>query len=205
MNRQIVQIFHNLIGKGKKPGGKANAKNPGSGALYDADQNISGDSVKQGESAAAQMLDLKTFERVVSESLGQAREQGCLLTVDVDKFRDVNDLHGQDAGGAVLHYVERVLCDVFGGQACICSPGGDIFVLWLSEMSRDSADEIRRRIGMANDRLLHPVGGIPPVSLSAGVAFRESEDDNKSIVKRANKALYRVKESGRCGCEMSLS
>lgn len=203
MNRQIVQIFHNLIGRGRKPGGKANVKNPGSGVLYDADRNISGDSINQSESAAAQMLDLKTFERIVGESLGQAREQGCLLTVDVDKFRDVNDLYGQEAGGAVLRCVERVLCDVFGGHACICSPGGDIFVLWLSKMSHDDADEIRRRVGIANDRLLHPDAGIPPVSLSAGAAFRESGDDSRSIVKRANMALYRVKESGRCGCELT--
>lgn len=205
MNRQIVQIFHNLIGKGKKPDGKADKMNPESGQFRDAGRSKSGESVKQDESVAAQMLDLGTFEKIVNESLGQAREYGCLMSVDVDKFRDVNNLYGWDAGDAVLRDVERVLRDVFGGQACICNPGGDIFILWLSEMSRDSADEIRRRIGVVNDRLLHPVAGIVPVSLSVGAAFCESGDDNRSLVKRANKALYLVKENGRCGCELSLS
>lgn len=205
MNRQIVQIFHNLIGKGRSPVGQEDKRNPEHRLLHDADQNKSGDSLKQSETAAAQMLDLKTFERIVNESLKQVREQGCLMTVDVDRFRDVNNLYGQEAGKMVLCHVERVLCDVFGKQACICSPGGDIFVLWMAEITRDSADEMRRRIGMANDRLLHPASGIPPVSLSAGAAFCESKDDNRSLVKRANKALYLVKESGRCGCEMSLS
>lgn len=205
MNRQIVQILHNLIGKGKKPDGRADKMNPESGLFRDADQSKSGESVEKGESAAAQMLDLRTFEKIVSESLEQVREYGCLLTVDVDKFRDVNDLYGRDAGDAVLHNVERVIRGVFGGHACLCSPGGDIFVLWLPEISKDGADEIRRQIGVVNDRLLHPDAGIPPVSLSVGAAFCESGDDNRSLVKRANKALYRVKGSGRCGCELSLS
>ena len=203
MNRQIVQIFHNLIGKGRKSDGRANERNPEPGLIHDADQNESGDSIKQGE-LLGQMIDLRTFESIVNESVGQSQEQGCLMTVDVDKFRDVNHLYGRDAGDAVLCCVERVLRDVFGGHACLCSPGGDIFVLWLSEISRDSADEMRRRIGMVNDRLLHPDAGIPPVSLSVGAAFCKLGDDNRSLVKRANKALYQVKERGRCGCELSL-
>lgn len=205
MNRQIVQIFHNLIGKGRKPDGKANERNSESGLFHDADHNKFDNGIKQGGLAAAQMQDIRTFERIVDESLGRAKEYGCLMTVDVDKFRDVNNLYGQDAGDAVLRYTECVLRDVFGGHTCICSPGGDIFVLWLSEVTRDSADEVRRRIGVVNDRLLHPDAGIVPVSLSVGAAFCGSEDDSRSLVKRANKALYLVKENGRCGCEMSLS
>ena len=203
MNRQIVQIFQNLIGKGRKPDGRANVRDSESGLIHSADQDKSGESIKKGKTEA-QMLDLKTFERIVKESLKQAREQGCLMTVDVDRFRDVNNLYGQEAGDTVLHHVESVLCDVLGGYADICNPGGDIFVLWLPQIARDSADEMRRRIGVVNDRLLHPDAGIPPVSLSAGAAFCGLGDDNRSLVKRANKALYRVKENGRCGCELSL-
>ena len=202
MKKQIVQILHNLLGKGIKSDGKTDVNKSVSQELT-ATESDKSDGTLQDESAV-QLVERKSFEKIVNDSLNAGQGKGCLLVCDVDRCRDINDIYGRDTGDAVLRYVACVLCDIFGGYARIGSQSNDVFALWLPEMSGDNADAIRKLTGMVNDRLLHPMGGIPPSSLSVGVSFYESGDDCKSLMKRANKALYLVKESGRCGCEMSL-
>lgn len=189
MIRQIVQIFHNIIGKGIKP---------------DNDHQINpADSATQDRTVAVKAVDQKTFDNIVNESIDCNPGQGCLLIGDVDRCRDINNIYGHDAGDAVLRYAASVLCDVF--RDCVyIGDGGDMFTLWLRTVLYDSADDIRRAVGVVNDRLLHPSGEIPPSSLSVGAAFCKPGDDCRSLAKKAYKALCLVKENGRCGCEMSL-
>ena len=156
----------------------------------------------RSDESVVQLADRKSFEKIVGDSLSE--EQGCLLVCNVDRCREINDIYGHDIGDAVLRNVTDVLCSVFGSDTLMGSLGGDVFVLWLTAVPRDRADDIRIRVGIVNDRLLHPVRELPPMSVSVGAAFGREDDDYKSLVKRANKALYLVKESGRCGCEMSL-
>lgn len=207
MKKQIVQLFHNLIGKGELPDSRTSGQSPdlkmhADTAATDSRVDTIGidpDSVP----ADVRTADWKTFETIVAEGLGSGRIQGCLLICNVDRCRDINNIYGRDAGDAVLRYVPEVLCAVFGDNVCIGSPGGDGFALWLKTASVDCADDIRRRIGVVNDRLLHPAGELPPATISVGAAYVGQDEDYKGLVKRANKALYVVKGSGRCGCEIS--
>lgn len=198
MIRHIVQILHNLIGKRTKTDGKKNDP----GLLHAADSLKVAGAVQ--EKSAVQVVERKSFEKIVNEKLSVGQGYGCLLVCDVDRCREINDIYGYDTGDAVLRNVADVLCRVFGADAHIGSLGGDVFALWLDTVSRDCAGDIRVQVGVVNDSLLHPVGELPPVSVSVGAAFCKSDDDYKSLSKRANKALYLVKESGRCGCETSL-
>lgn len=198
MKKQIIQILHNLIGKGTKPdGNKANPEMPCASNTTKSDDALR-------DVSTVQVVDHKTFEKIVNESLRVGQDKGCLLVCNVDRCREINDIYGRDTGDAVLRHVESVLCSVFKECGCIGSHGGDRFELWLADISRDSAEEICKLTGIVNDRLLHPTGEIPPVSVSVGAAFSKEEDDSRSLGKRANKALYLVKEGGRCGCEVSL-
>ena len=199
MKERIVKILYNLIGKGMKPDGKSNGNGLDSGILHVSDQ-VSPATAGQ-DTSAAQLVDRKTFEGIVGESL-KKRKTGWLLVCDVDRCREINDIYGRDIGDNVLRYVACVLCDVFGKCACIGSPGSDTFVLWLHGIPRDNEDDLRMQIGVVNDRLLHSAKELPPVTLSVGAAYSKEDDDCRSLVKRAGKALYIVKESGRCGCEV---
>lgn len=143
-----------------------------------------------------------TFEKIIGKILDGEEEQGCLLLIDTDKLKEINDSFGHDIGDAVLKNIAVTLERSFRSCDCIGRIGDDEFAVWLGELSRDSTDYIRKRIAAINDRLLHPEDGIPPVTLSVGVAFSRPEDNYKSLYKRAEKALYRVKTGGRCGCEV---
>lgn len=160
--------------------------------------------VARQDVSPVQVVDQKSFERIVNDSLSARQDQGCLLVCNVDRSREINDIYGRDIGDAVLRHVVSVLCSVFKECVCIGSSGGDRFTLWLTDISQGSAEQIRRMTGIVNDRLLHPVGEIPPVSVSVGAAFCKKEDDSRSLGKRANTALNLVKEGGGCGCEVSL-
>ena len=142
------------------------------------------------------------FEKIVGKMLDGEEEQGCLLLIDTDKLKEINDSYSHDMGDAVLKNIAVTLERSFRSCDCIGRIGDDEFAVWLGELSRDSTEYIRKRIAAINDRLLHPENGIPPVTLSVGAAFSRPGDNFKSLYKRAEKALYRVKTGGRCGCEV---
>lgn len=200
MIKQITRLFHNLIEKGMLPGGGAQKGKADTEISSEADLSRPGPA--QQDKSATQTLDRKAFERSVNESLNRGRETGCLLVCDVDRCKEINDTYGHDTGSAVLVCVGDVLRSIFEDYICFGSFDGDVFALWLSEASGDSAGDIRRRVGIVNDRLLHPAGELPPVSVSAGAVFYKADDDCKALVQRAYKALYLVKGSGGCGCEV---
>lgn len=200
MIKRMIQLFHNLIGKGTLPDDGAQKGKADTGISSAADLSRPGQAHQ--EESVIQTLDRKAFERIVNESLNRERETGCLLVCDVDRCKEINDTYGHDTGDAVLVRVGDVLRSIFEDCICFGSFDGDVFALWLSETSGDSAGDIRRRVGIVNDRLLHPTGELPPVSVSAGAVFYKSGDDCKTLVQRAYKALYIVKGSGRCGCEV---
>lgn len=206
--KRILQIIHNLIGKEFISDPDAGKRTIDSAVSEEVSLTAAGDSpetvMAQNMSPSLKMLDGKTFDGIVDESLSGGRKTGCLLICNVDRCKEINDIYGRDTGDSVLRYVEDVLRGVFGSSTCIGSPGGDVFKLWLPVISGRHADDVRRQIGIVNDRLLHPSRELPPVSISAGAAFCRMDDDCKSIHKRANQVLYSVKVGGRCGCEISV-
>lgn len=200
MIRKIIQLFHNLIEKGMSPDDETQKSKP------DPEISFADALVKHGQAQKdkpeVQTLDRKTFEKTVNESLDKGEETGCLLVCDVDRLREINDIYGCDSGDSVLVYVADVLHRVLGDGIRFSRFDSDMFVLWLSDASQDNVSDIRRKVGIVNDRLLHPAGELPPVSVSVGAAFYKIDDDCASLVKRAGKALYHVKANGRCGFEV---
>ena len=123
-----------------------------------------------------------------------------LLLVDVDKFKSVNDTYGHNVGDLVLKRVGEVLKYSFRDTDLVFRLGGDEFVVIMSNVTNAKREQVRTRIEQANVMLQKPKDDIPPVSLSVGVAFADRENPEGDIFKDADTALYRMKESGRCGC-----
>ena len=70
----------------------------------------------------------------------------------------------------------------------------------MVDMTTDLTHNIKEKIDMVNDLLSNPADGLPPVSLSVGVAFSDRQDPGESIFKDADHALYHVKQHGKHGC-----
>ena len=123
-----------------------------------------------------------------------------LMLVDVDKFKTVNDTYGHDIGDKILRRVAQTLKSRFRSVDIICRIGGDEFVVILTRVDSSMAQTVKTKILQANEFLMKEDQGLPPVSLSVGVAFADRENPRGDIFKDADTALYIVKEAGRCGC-----
>lgn len=142
------------------------------------------------------------FQKMVEDALAGEHMQGCLLLVDVDHMQEVNDSYGRETGDRVLKNVYATLREHFRGEDGIGRLSEDTFGIWIEGLSAEQVKGIRRRIAVVNDRLLHGDKDIPTVTLSAGAALGESGESYKEMYRQAQKVLNRVKEGGRCGCEI---
>lgn len=203
MNGWIAQIFHSFTGKGIISDGSRKDRASRSDRLLKRagpEPEISG-AGRPGMPEAVKTVDRKEFEKTVNERIKSADCRGCLLVSDVDRYKKLGSIYGRDAADAVLARVREMLCGISDTDGRTGCSDKDRFILWLPEEQQDAVSGIRRRIGEVNDRLLHPQGGIPPATVSVGIAFCQAGDDCRSLMKKAYKALCTVKESGRCGCE----
>ena len=128
-------------------------------------------------------------------------ESTALLLIDVDKFKAVNDTYGHDMGDRVLANIARVLRESFRSVDSVCRIGGDEFATIMARTGPQFTELIRGKVEHINERLQHPEDAeLPPISVSVGVAFgSEAHDGPEDMVRDADKALYEVKERGRCG------
>lgn len=121
------------------------------------------------------------------------------LIVDVDRFKQVNDGYGHEIGDQVLKKVAALLVEAFRDTDITARIGGDEFAVIVVDITTDARNVIRKKINHMNHILMNPEDGLPQVSLSVGGAFSQNGfEDN--LYKKADEALYKVKENGRCGC-----
>lgn len=119
-----------------------------------------------------------------------------LLYLDLDKFKQVNDLHGHAAGDLLLHEVARRLRDCVREADTVARLGGDEFVVLLEGIV--SPDDAVRVADKIQDALGAPVH-FGKLSLSAvasiGIAmYPQHGDDAQQLVKHADDAMYQVKK-----------
>ena len=133
--------------------------------------------------------------RLLEKKLGHA----CLVTIDLDHFKQVNDNHGHAMGDAVLKRTVA-LClrqlrptDLFGRL------GGEEFGILLHECCRDQGMEIADRIRMTiAETPMHKDGRVVSVSASVGLACVDTSGyELQRLCMDADAALYRAKATGR--------
>ncbi len=142
------------------------------------------------------------FQKIVEQALTGGHTHGCLLLVDVDCMQEINESFGRETGDRVLQNVFATLQENFRAGDAMGRLGEDSFGVWIEGLDVDQVSGIRRRIAVVNDKLLHGGTELPRVTLSAGVALGESGESYQEIYRQAQKVLDRVKEGGRCGCEI---
>jgi diguanylate cyclase (GGDEF)-like protein len=122
-----------------------------------------------------------------------------VLMMDLDRFKSVNDTHGHQMGSHVLAEVGRLIRESVRSGDISARYGGEEFVTYLSEVRADGALRAAERIRAAVEA--HPFvfdGTTIRVTISIGIAVCPDHGrDIKTLVGRADRALYRAKETGR--------
>lgn len=149
--------------------------------------------------ALTDSLNRGSFEKIL-KIYDSGEVDFALILIDVDIFKSVNDTYGHAAGDGILKKVARLLTTTFRSIDFVCRIGGDEFSVIMVEMTSDLRYTIEEKIQYINEELSNPTDGLPPVSLSVGVAFSDRPNKGESIFKDADQALYYVKEHGRKGC-----
>ncbi len=119
----------------------------------------------------------------------------CLVMLDIDRFKKINDTFGHDLGDHVLETVAAVAQKDIRKSDVFSRIGGEEFTLLLPDTSLDKALIMAERVRSNIES--HAFKQIGKVTVSLGVAAFQHGDSADSIMKRADVALYHAKENGR--------
>lgn len=120
-----------------------------------------------------------------------------LIIGDVDQFKTFNDSYGHAVGDAVLKKVSDRLRRSFRSSDYMFRIGGDEFAVIMIDVSESLKPTVAEKLSLLRESLADTSDGLPKITMSIGVAFSESGSPAGSIFKKADSALYCVKEHGR--------
>jgi len=134
------------------------------------------------------------FEKVRSVE-ADARSYAVLMA-DLDHFKQLNDVHGHDAGDRALRLFSKVLRDSVRDGDLVGRYGGEEFLVVLPGQDAMSGSRVAERIRGALDQALAS-GGSPRFTTSIGVAASAAGAVFEDIVRTADTALFEAKHLGR--------
>lgn len=144
------------------------------------------------------LLNRRAFDKLKA-IFGNSSKPIALAVIDVDNFKQINDIYGHETGDLMLKKIASLLENSFRSSDYIIRFGGDEFVVILPEIKRDNLDIIVNKFDRINTLLKTPEDKEPSTSLSVGLTFSEKgfTDD---LFSKADQALYEAKKRGRCNC-----
>ncbi len=143
-----------------------------------------------------------SFSRTLEAEIAHARRHEqtfAVLGLDLDRFKEVNDLFGHPAGDLLLQRVGKALTAAVDGRGMAARLGGDEFAILLTDIgSPNRAGEVAEQIfeAFANANGSDISG--PVISASVGIALYPDDGiDAEQLISHADTALYRAKQDGR--------
>ncbi len=130
-----------------------------------------------------------------------------IIMLDIDHFKNFNDIYGHEAGDIVLKRLGSFLQRHTRGEDIACRYGGEEFLLILPETPLEVVVQRAKELhlGVKEFRIIYQ-GKPLQITISAGVAVMPEHSFNvKEVVKAADTALYQAKENGRDQVMVALS
>ncbi|UIJ73967.1 EAL domain-containing protein [Aurantimonas sp. HBX-1] len=143
------------------------------------------------------------YQQFLEETLAEVRKGervAALIAVDLDRFKDINDLYGHPAGDAVIRASALRLQTLFGKAGFVARLGGDEFGVILPDVA------FANQVADFAFRIVHELGA--PIDVGNGVRIRPGASvgfalaprdgiEPGTVISRADVALYHAKRSGR--------
>ncbi|MFB9051233.1 putative bifunctional diguanylate cyclase/phosphodiesterase [Sphingobium indicum] len=142
------------------------------------------------------------LDKALAKALTEFRKVGVFL-LDIDNFKDVNDLMGHHAGDDLLKSFASRLKDIFAGEGVVARLGGDEFAILIENVeSRQQLADLANRVLTIRETLF-AAGRSLECGVSIGVAaFPEDGRVATELLRHADLALYRAKSLGRGRMQM---
>ena len=122
----------------------------------------------------------------------------CVALIDIDNFKKLNDSMGHDTGDEALIHLATICRETLRPQDTVARYGGEEFIILLPETSLDDGvvaltrlqRELTKKFFLhANEKVL--------ITFSAGVTHMRPPDNQASVIKRADEAMYQAKQTGK--------
>lgn len=153
-------------------------------------------------------LNRRAFMRFSARELARFRRDHTKLStlmLDIDHFKQVNDVHGHAMGDKVLAKLVSVAASVLRQEDLIGRLGGEEFAIVLVDSDAAAAAKVADRIRQAIKQVKFP-GDMGPFNVSVSIGVSEpvfAEDSIDDALERADAALYQAKRNGRDRVEVA--
>jgi two-component system cell cycle response regulator len=148
------------------------------------------------------------FQTVIKEEFKQAVRYdlplSCLM-IDIDRFKEINDVHGHRAGDEVLKAVSGIFIHQFRDVDVTSRWGGEEFIMLCNRTDKNGAVETATRIREVISESSFPPIPVNTLTVSIGIAGipDRSIDTAEKLIHAADVALYAAKANGRNRVEVS--
>ncbi len=149
------------------------------------------------------LLNRRAFNKAFKIYFSDARKNEadlCLLALDIDKFKKVNDTYGHDIGDLALKMFSEKIQGLIRKDDYFGRLGGEEFFVFIPGQPLEIAKKMAERMRQSISEMVISIadGYSFRITVSIGVTkFIDTDSSTKQIYKRADKALYKAKNSGR--------
>lgn len=122
-----------------------------------------------------------------------------IIFCDLDNFKPINDTYGHSVGDEILKYIGDALQEILRKDDTVCRFGGDEFVILVEDLeSFEYLDEILQRINQLANTPYMIDGNSIKIGMSIGASiYPDDGQDAETLIKAADSAMYRAKNSGK--------
>ncbi len=126
------------------------------------------------------------------------QESMCLLLIDVDHFKEINDVHGHHIGDEVLKSISELFVNRLRKQDVVSRWGGEEFLILLPQTTQHSAIEVAETIRKRVEEFtLEEAEKEVAITISIGVWAVNLEESIDDAIQQVDKLLYQAKHQGR--------
>lgn len=129
-------------------------------------------------------------------AIAMQKTTGCLIFLDMDNLKKINDVYGHKAGDRALKSLGKLLLDI-PLDKITCRMGGDEFLLFLPKVSIEETETIMSDLIEQFKGIVENDHEIHFATLSAGMLMTTKNDNFEDACSKADKALYYVKQNGK--------
>ena len=138
------------------------------------------------------------FNEILNNELSRAHRYETPLTLilmDVDHFKQVNDTFGHQTGDHVLIQISALIAAALRDSDILARWGGEEFTILVPNCDDACGLRLAEKLRLAIENAEFP--DVSKVTCSFGITSYRPNDDQKTMIKRADDSLYRAKEAGR--------
>ncbi len=130
---------------------------------------------------------------------GGRRDDGSLIILDIDHFKNINDSFGHAQGDEALIHVVAAVRKAVRASDVVGRIGGEEFAVFLLDANKAEAKMVASRIRQTVENIeFVPEDGIKaPLTVSVGVAMKDEMDNVVGALQLADMRMYKAKQSGR--------